>query len=168
MNSVNTFKQDISDPVTIPKEAITLQPVGIVRSTIAEPRFGGWTDHTSRVIVDESFTDALRDLQNYSHLMVVFWMHYVCYHKTLHVPQGKDAQGVPEVGIFACRCPARPNPVGCTTVKLLAIHGNSILVQGLDAVDETPVIDIKPVTPQYDCVAPDDVKVPEWIYRLDY
>lgn len=165
MNTANTLSQELSQ-VSTDISPITLQPIGFVQSTIIEPKFGGWKQHISRVVVADAYAEALSGLETYSHLMVVFWMHYVCYHKTLHVPQGKET--VPEVGIFACRCPARPNPVGCTTVRLLGVEGNTLLVEGLDAVDETPVIDIKPVTPQYDCVALDDVRVPEWIFRLDY
>lgn len=166
MNTADSLSPDVAGAAA-GINPITLQPIGFVRSSIIEPRFGGWKEHTSRVVVADTFADALRDLESYSHLMVVFWMHYVCYHKTLHVPQGKEGL-VPEVGIFACRCPARPNPVGCTTVKLIGVENNTLIVQGLDAVDETPIIDIKPVTPQYDCVAMDEVRVPEWIFRLDY
>ena len=73
---------------------------------------------------------------------------------------------MPVVGIFACRCPTRPNPIGITTVKLLERKGNKIKVKGLDVIDNTPIIDIKPYTPQYDKV--EDAKTLEWIYKLKY
>jgi tRNA (Thr-GGU) A37 N-methylase len=82
------------------------------------------------------------------------------------------------VGIFACRCPYRPNPIGSTTVPILDITGNVLTVKGLDAIDMTPVIDIKPYTPQYDFACKMDnqlkaaicrsVRIPEWIFRLTY
>jgi len=73
---------------------------------------------------------------------------------------------VPEVGIFACRCPQRPNPIGLSTCKLLSIKNNVVAVRGLDVIDGTHILDIKPYTPQYD--AANKVKVPEWVGKLDY
>jgi tRNA (Thr-GGU) A37 N-methylase len=63
-------------------------------------------------------------------------------HVITHQPQGNPE--VPIVGIFACRCPARPNPIAITTVELIEHKGNKIKVKGLDILDGTPVIDIKP------------------------
>ena len=79
-----------------------------------------------------------------------------------HHPQGRD--DVPYVGIFACRCPQRPNRIAISTVKLVGRYGNSIKVKGLDIVNGTPIIDIKPYTPQYDRV--EKAKVPDWVKRL--
>jgi tRNA-Thr(GGU) m(6)t(6)A37 methyltransferase TsaA len=84
-------------------------------------------------------------------------------HVITHQPQGNPE--VPIVGIFACRCPARPNPIAITTVELIEHEGNRLKVKGLDILDGTPVIDIKPYWPIYD-----EVKVgiiPDWIYKLD-
>ncbi len=80
-----------------------------------------------------------------------------------HRPQGRD--DVPVVGIFSCRCPQRPNPIAITTVKLIEHKGNTIKVQGLDILDNTPVIDIKPYWPKYDKV--EDGKIPDWVNRLE-
>jgi tRNA-Thr(GGU) m(6)t(6)A37 methyltransferase TsaA len=82
-----------------------------------------------------------------------------------HVPQGKTGE-VPEVGIFACRCPQRPNPIGLTTTKIISIDRNIVKVKGLDVISGTPVIDIKPYTPQYDFA--ENAKVPEWVNKLQY
>jgi tRNA-Thr(GGU) m(6)t(6)A37 methyltransferase TsaA len=71
---------------------------------------------------------------------------------------------MPLVGIFAQRARHRPNPIGITSVRLLEVKANSLVVQGLDAIDGTPVLDIKPYFPQYDCVA--DAQHPEWVDRL--
>ncbi|BBO99374.1 tRNA (N6-threonylcarbamoyladenosine(37)-N6)-methyltransferase TrmO [Sulfuriferula nivalis] len=164
---MNAVAQTVdSNHAYIMQEEITVQPIGHVRSEIIEPIFGGWRDHISQIVLDPAHAASLQGLLTYSHVMVVFWMHYVCYSKSVHVPQAKEL--VPEVGIFACRCPARPNPVGCTTVRLLEIKDNILTLQGLDAVHETPIIDIKPVTPQYDCTEQDEIRVPDWIFRLDY
>ena len=82
-----------------------------------------------------------------------------------HIPQGKVHE-VPEVGIFACRCPQRPNPVGVSTVEIVGIKGNIISVKGLDVIRDTPIIDMKPYTPQYD--AAPNAKVPDWVSKLEY
>jgi len=68
------------------------------------------------------------------------------------------------VGIFACRCPQRPNPVAITTVRLIGREGNKIKVKGLDILDGTPIIDIKPYWPQYDKV--EEGKIPAWVSEL--
>jgi len=68
---------------------------------------------------------------------------------------------LPLVGRFATRSPSRPNPVGQATVKLLERHDNILKVKGLDAIDGTPVIDIKPYLPGYDSA--DGAKVPLWM-----
>jgi tRNA-Thr(GGU) m(6)t(6)A37 methyltransferase TsaA len=71
---------------------------------------------------------------------------------------------MPVLGIFAQRAKHRPNPIGITAVQLLSVKDNIITVKGLDAIDGTPVIDIKPYFPQYDRV--EKAKIPEWVSRL--
>src|SRR3989344_5347939 len=73
---------------------------------------------------------------------------------------------VSEVGIFACRCPARPNPIAITTVKLIKRNKNKIIVEGLDVLNNTPVLDIKPYWSQYDLA--ENAKVPEWVCKLKF
>jgi tRNA (Thr-GGU) A37 N-methylase len=71
---------------------------------------------------------------------------------------------MPKVGIFAQRARHRPNPVGITAVRLLGIRGSTLTVQGLDAIDGTPVLDIKPYVPEFDRVP--KPKVPGWMRKL--
>lgn len=144
---------------------IRIKPVGFVRNSVEKPRFGGFAREVSEIIVDKKFTKALDSIEDYSHVIIVYWMDKVKDFVIKHVPQGKKGI-VPEVGIFACRCPARPNPIGITTVKLLKREGNKIKVQGLDVLDNTPVIDIKPYWPQYDEVK--KARVPKWVFKLDF
>ena len=70
-------------------------------------------------------------------------------------------EDLPLVGLFATRSPRRPNPIGVTTVRLLERRGNVLRVLGLDALDGTPVLDIKPYLPYGDCIQ--DTHVPEWV-----
>jgi tRNA-Thr(GGU) m(6)t(6)A37 methyltransferase TsaA len=154
-----------------------VNPIGVVRNSQVDPVYIHWGELISQIIIDPQHVASLEGLQDYSHLMIIFWMDQVCFSKTTHVPQGKH-ETVPEVGMFACRCPHRPNPIGVTLVPILDIEGNTLTVQGLDAVDRTPVIDLKPYTPQYDIVGRNDatlksnlhksIRVPEWVYNLTY
>lgn len=143
---------------------ITLKPIGFVKNNVKGPRFGNFADEISEVIVDEKFTEALDGIDGYSHVTIVYWMDKVKDYVVKHQPQGNP--NAPIVGIFACRCPRRPNPIAITTVKLLGHNKNKIAVKGLDVLDGTPVIDIKPYWPQYDKV--ENERVPDWVSKLDF
>ena len=143
---------------------IKLSPIGFAKNNQTK-HFGGWQDVVTDLVIDEKYKDALDGLGGYSHLIVLYFMHEVKKCDIRHVPQGKVGE-VPEVGIFACRCAERPNPIGISTVKIEEIRDNVVSVRGLDIVDGTPILDIKPYTPQYD--AAKDAKVPEWVNKLDY
>jgi len=142
---------------------INLKPIGFVKNSIKKPRFGSFADEISEIVVEEEFTDALNGIEDYSHVIIVFWMDKVKEHVITHQPQGNPE--VPIVGIFACRCPARPNPIAITTVELIEHNGNKIKVKGLDILDGTPVIDIKPYWPIYDEV--EGGTIPDWVNKLD-
>ncbi len=143
---------------------IKLNPIGYAKNA-EKHHFGGWKNIISEIIINEKWRGALLGLSDFSHIIVVYFMHEIKTCDIRHIPQGKAGK-VPEVGIFACRCPARPNPIGISTVKLLNVKDNIITVQGLDVVQDTPILDIKPYTPQYD--AAENPKVPDWINKLDY
>jgi tRNA-Thr(GGU) m(6)t(6)A37 methyltransferase TsaA len=142
---------------------ITLKPIGIAKNSEKLSRFGSFTDVVTEIIVDEKFTDALNGLEDYSHVIIVYWMDKVKNYVITHRPQGN--KDVPIVGIFSCRCPTRPNPIAITTVKLIGRNGNKIKVKGLDILDGTPIIDIKPYWPIYDDI--EDGKIPDWVNKLD-
>jgi len=144
-------------------EAIALKPIGMARNSEREPRFGSFASVVSEIIVDEKFTDALNGIEDYSHVIIVYWMDKVKNYVITHRPQGNP--DVPVVGIFACRCPPRPNPIAISTVELMEHNGNKIKVKGLDILDGTPIIDIKPYWPIYDDVK--DGKIPDWVDKLD-
>ncbi len=143
---------------------IRLTPIGYVKNNVKALRFGNFANEISEIIVDEKFAEALNGIDDYSHIIVVYWMDKVKDHVIKHRPQGNPQ--VPIVGIFACRCPQRPNPIAITTVELVEHKGNKIKVKGLDILDGTPVIDIKPYWPQYDKV--ENEKIPEWVNKLEF
>ena len=143
--------------------SMTLKAIGIVRNRITQPPQPDWEKVISEVVVDSSLTEALDDLDEFSHIIVLYWMHQAAAGEPpmkVH-PMGRGE--LPLVGLFATRSPQRPNPMGETTVRLLERRGNILVVQGLDAFDGTPVIDIKPYIPRCDFVA--EAKVPPWITK---
>jgi tRNA-Thr(GGU) m(6)t(6)A37 methyltransferase TsaA len=142
---------------------INLKPIGVAKNSETEERFGSFSEVVSEIIVDEKFTEALNSIEDYSHVIIVYWMDKVKSHVITHRPQGNP--NVPVVGIFACRCPQRPNPIAMTTVELVEHKGNIIKVKGLDILDGTPIIDIKPHWPIYDKVK--DARIPDWVNKLD-
>ncbi|MBI2075838.1 MAG: tRNA (N6-threonylcarbamoyladenosine(37)-N6)-methyltransferase TrmO [Candidatus Aenigmarchaeota archaeon] len=143
---------------------IRLTPIGVVKNSVREPRFGNFKGEISEIIVKKEFAEALDGIDGYSHVIIVYWMDRVKGHVIKHRPQGNP--DVPIVGIFACRCPQRPNPIAITTVKLLEHKGNRIKVKGLDILNGTPVIDVKPYWPQYDFVK--GGKIPNWVNKLEF
>jgi len=139
-----------------------LKAIGIVRNEVKQPLKQGWGKVASDIVVDSSLTEALDGLEEFSHIIVLYWMHRATVSGQLPSkvhPMGK--QELPLVGLFATRSPNRPNPVGKATVRLLHRKGNILKVEGLDAIDGTPVIDIKPYIPGYDSVT--DARVPLWV-----
>ena len=146
--------------------AMTLKAIGVVKNGVRQAPGAGynWQDEVSEIVIDSSLTEALDGLDGFSHIIVIWWMHRAG--DTAELPAKIHPRGnkeLPLVGRFATRSPHRPNPLGKATVRLLQRRGNILRVKGLDAVDGTPVIDIKPYIPGYDSVA--DAKVPEWRAR---
>ena len=143
---------------------IKIKPIGFAKNQ-ERKHFGKWKDTVTDIVIGDEYKDGLKGLEEYSHLIAVYWMHDVKTCDIRHVPQGKVGE-VPEVGIFACRCSQRPNPIGISTVEILGIKDAVITVKGLDVIKDTPVLDIKPYTPQYDTAH--NPKVPDWVGKLDY
>lgn len=141
---------------------ISLTPIGVVKNNITEPRREDWQTVVSEIIVNENLKEALSHIEEFSHIIVLYWMHEVSpsQRSVMRVhPRGK--QNLPLVGVLASRSPARPNPIGIITAKLVERRDNVLKVIGLDAVDGTPVLDIKPYIPGYD--SPTKAETPSWI-----
>ena len=141
---------------------MSLTPIGVVKNDIKAARRHEWQTVVSELVLNEGLKEALDQIEKFSHIIVLYWMHKTSQSQRsvmkVH-PRGK--QSLPLVGVFATRSPARPNPIGVATVKLLEHHDNVLKVSGLDAVDGTPVLDIKPYIPGYD--SPTEAKTPDWI-----
>ncbi|MBI1885379.1 MAG: tRNA (N6-threonylcarbamoyladenosine(37)-N6)-methyltransferase TrmO [Chloroflexi bacterium] len=149
-----------------PLSPVTIGPIGRVRNRVKKTRPRGWESVTSEVVLKPELAEALLGLSDYSHLIVLTWLHAIPEDVRgsklrLHP---MDKPEYPLQGVLATRSQIRPNPIGCTVVQLLGIKGNVLKVRGLDAIDGTPVLDLKPYLPFYDGVA--DARVPEWVAGL--
>ncbi|MDR3564400.1 MAG: tRNA (N6-threonylcarbamoyladenosine(37)-N6)-methyltransferase TrmO [Negativicutes bacterium] len=144
---------------------IEIEAIGTVKSPVTEGVDADWGGVISQIHIKGELASGLKGLEEFSDLLVIFWLHrstFAADSDLVRRPQGRD--DMPLVGIFAQRAKHRPNPIGVTAVKLLAVEGNILTVRGLDAIDGTPVLDIKPYYPAYDCRA--TTQVPEWVGRL--
>lgn len=169
---LDRLRRLFSPPVGPPPLAdVTLRPIGVVRNRVKrlerrsprETRPAGWAEVTSRIVLRPELADALLGLEGYSHIYVLFWPHLVPADVLGSKPRlhPLDDPANPLQGVLATRSQIRFNPVLVSAVPLLKVEGSVLHVRGLDAVDGTPVLDIKPYVPYYDCVA--DAKVPQWV-----
>ncbi|MFC1950048.1 tRNA (N6-threonylcarbamoyladenosine(37)-N6)-methyltransferase TrmO [Chloroflexota bacterium] len=143
--------------------SMTLKAIGIVRSEIKQPSRQDCKEIVSDIIIDSSLTEALDNLDDFSHIIVLYWIHLATNKQVRIRVRPMARKELPLLGLFSTHSPHRPNPVGKATVRLLQRQGNVLRVKGLDAIDGTPVIDIKPYIPGYDSVA--DARVPPWMTR---
>jgi tRNA (adenine37-N6)-methyltransferase len=144
---------------------VNCEPIGIVKSPVKEGVDTDWGKVISEIHIKKEYMEGLRGIDSFSHIIVVFEMHKSTWTPSSDLvrrPQGRE--DMPLTGIFAQRAKHRPNPIGVTSVRLLGVKGNILRVQGLDAIDETPVLDIKPYFPQFDRV--EEPQTPEWVARL--
>lgn len=147
--------------------AFLVQPIGFVRSPRTDPVDDDWGAVVSRVELDrDQFAeDALRGLVEFSHVEIVYVFDRVDPGSVeLCARRPRDNPGWPEVGVFAQRNKRRPNRIGIGTCELLSVDGLELTVRGLDAIDGTPVLDIKPYMTEFTPRGP--VRQPAWSHEL--
>jgi tRNA-Thr(GGU) m(6)t(6)A37 methyltransferase TsaA len=131
-----------------------LTPIGYVRSSDSHPRLA----------LDPVFSSGLEGLADFSHLIVLFWCHLTATpaHRGTLLHAKPYAKGPAKIGVLATRSPARPNPIAITMVELLRVDAATgvIEVPYIDALDGTPIVDIKPYHPSLDRVRA--VGLPKW------
>lgn len=144
-------------------QAIALVPIGHVRGGRAEPLDDDWGESRARIELDPSRfgPDALAGLADFSHLEVIFHFDRVPEEKIesgARRPRGRADW--PLVGIFAQRGKNRPNRLGLCTCRIVAVDGLSVEVEGLDAIDGTPVLDLKPAMRGF--LPREELREPAW------
>ncbi|HXY68850.1 MAG TPA: tRNA (N6-threonylcarbamoyladenosine(37)-N6)-methyltransferase TrmO [Gemmatimonadales bacterium] len=146
----------MSEGTTAPRPAFPMRPIGIVRSPYADrdqvPRGPGAKHDAEGVLeIEPEFEAGLADIDGFSHLYVLWVFDRADPPSLVATPPTDDRPH----GVFATRSPARPNPIGLTVVRLLKREGRRLLVHGLDMLDRTPILDLKPYLSS---VAPEDLK----------
>ena len=125
------------------QENITFKPIGIVQNEFKELASPDEIRaRESRIILNPDLVEGLQGLELGSQVMVIFYFHLSEGFDLHQHPRGDS--GRPMRGVFALRSPRRPNPIGVTIVELLSIENNMLRVRGLDAINGTPVLDLKP------------------------
>ncbi|MBA2860815.1 SAM-dependent methyltransferase [Methanococcus maripaludis] len=166
-------------------ENIILHPIGVVRNTIKQPflianengirmredlnptieELRKTEEIISNVVLNKNLIDHLEGIDEYSHIKIIYWAHGVPREardlKKVH-PMGNPEN--PLVGLFSTCSPARPNPILTTVVHLVGRDGTTLYVTGLDAIDGSPVLDIKPHFKE--SYPAGDVKVPDWMEKI--
>lgn len=135
------------------EQIITYRPIGVIRSEHTrtecvpiQPVYAGGCRGQAEIFTE--FADGLRDLEGFSHIYLVYHLHQAPPAKLLVKPFIQDV----EHGVFATRAPGRPNPIGLSIVKLERREGNILHLDGLDILDGTPLLDIKPYCAWFDCI----------------
>lgn len=144
-----------------------IRPIGFVRGGRAEPIDDDWDKVESRIALDAGLfaPDATASLGDFSHVEVVFYFDRVPddeIQTASRHPRGR--KDWPKVGILAQRGKGRPNRIGVTVCRLLSVDGLTLGVRGLDAIDGTPVLDVKPVMKGF--LPRGEIREPEWAAEL--
>ena len=131
---------------------MTLKPIGVIHSPnqreAGTPIQPCWAEHIEgRVEVFPEFAAGLKDLEGFERIWLMYWFDRAAQSELLVKPYLDDTAR----GVFATRAPCRPNPIGLSAVRLLKIEGRMLYVAGLDVLDQTPLLDIKPYAPEFDC-----------------
>lgn len=132
-------------------ERIELRPIGVVEREDQDPAPAGeLASRPARIRVRPEFREGLKGLEPGGRILVLFWLHRADRGRLLIHPRGDPSR--PLRGVFVTRSPHRPNPIGATVVEVLEVNceDGTLVVEGLDALDGTPVLDIKAASPRFD------------------
>ena len=142
-------------------EEINIDEIGLVSNDVHQISLVDWSDVSSIVKFKSEFKDYLVHLDDYSHVIVVGWLHLIpseLRNRSQAYPNG-DAE-LPLQGALALRGGARPNPISVTVCQIIDLQENELVLKGLDLVDGTPILDIKPYIPFYDSEV--NARLPVW------
>jgi len=122
-------------------------------------------EQEAKIRILPEFCAGLKSVEGFSHLIILYWIHLRDNEKERRIllvfPRRHEVDV--EVGVFACRSPSRPNPIGLCVVELLKVEGCILIVKDLDALEGSPIIDIKPYIPRADSIP--NARVPGWTWH---
>ena len=143
----------------------TVRAIGTVHSSASEKVDENWGSVESTIELLPEYRAGLRGLEQFSHALVTAYLHGAKFEPARHLVRRPRGQAdMPELGIFAQRAKDRPNPLGITVVPIQRVTAEGLVVRGLDAIDGTAILDLKPYFPQFDSAS--GARVPEWVERL--
>ena len=144
----------------------SIKPIAFVKNSRKEIEDDHWGSIISRIELAENVHElSLKGIDEFSHLEIIFYFDRVSDDKIQYEARHpRNNKNYPEVGIFAQRGKNRPNKLGVTIVELLELQQRTLIVRGLDAIDGTPIIDIKPVMKEF--LPKDQVRQPNWSISL--
>lgn len=143
---------------------INMEPIGFVSNDVQGKKDVSWGEDVSTIRLNKEYIGGLQGLNEFSHVTIIYYLDQAVYDREKHLkrhPQNRE--DMPLVGIFSQRGKDRPNRIGMTSVQIIGVFEDRLTVKGLDAIDGTPILDIKPYYPVYDRK---DATVPEWVDRL--
>jgi tRNA-Thr(GGU) m(6)t(6)A37 methyltransferase TsaA len=144
---------------------IKLKPIAFVKNFRTTPTDDFWGEVVSEIeLADEIPTEALNGISDFSHLEIVYYFDKVVVDDIVFTGHPRGNPRYPSVGIFAQRKKDRPNAIGLCTVELIEHAGRIIIVRNLDAIDGTPVLDIKPVFREFQPKG--EIMQPVWVSDL--
>lgn len=143
---------------------INLEPIGYVSNNRAFPIDDNWKELSEINLVDSISEEALLGIGSFSHLEIIYYFDKVDNDKIKLSNHPRGDENYPCVGIFAQRKKERPNRLGLCTVELIEVKNKKIVVKYLDAINGTPVLDIKPVMKEFEPKS--DIKQPNWASEI--
>src|ERR1700754_662169 len=145
--------------------SITLHPIATIKNNRITVSDDNWGEVISEIILSDGIPEAaFNNIERFSHLEIVYYFHKLGDNKVVWSRHPRDNPDFPDMGLFAQRTKDRPSRIGLSTVELIEHKGRSIWVKMLDAIDGTPVLDIKPVFTEFQPKG--NVKQPEWVGLL--
>ena len=141
-------------------------PIGTIYSPFSDPKDmpiqpASALGITGKVVLEPEYQEGLKDLDGFSHIILLYYFHLSSGYKLVAKPFLDDEHR----GLFATRAPSRPNPIGLSVLRLEKIEGLTLHISNIDIVDGTPLLDIKPFIPTFDC--PPDVSIGWLSDKLD-
>lgn len=147
------------------RQLISFRQIGVVVNNVTNTLDENWGNVLSRLLIDEEFKGGLQGLEQFSHALIITFLQQASFDRERHlIRRPRGLESMPLVGIFSQRAKDRPNPIGVTAVQIVTVGADFVEVKGLDAIDGTPILDVKPYYPQYDLVG--DATVPNWVNTL--
>lgn len=145
-------------------QEIIMTPIGYVENNVQAKKDVSWGEDISRIVLEKEYYNGLSGLEDFSHAIIIYYLDKAEYKPEKHLqrrPQNRE--DMPLVGIFSQRGKDRPNKIGMTAVQIVEVCEKALVVKGLDAINGTAVLDIKPYYPVYD---KKEATVPDWVNRL--